>query len=123
MRSSSTSLRSLVMPYRYPINRMRSKSSRIDRRSTQLTVALLQTFPHKIETNVLVDEPQQMIFRVAPRKHKPGIQDPTHRAELVSHYQQHELPNKTPYTLEVYTGYLNVWILPKWSEQSLSHVR
>lgn len=44
-------------------------------------------------------------------------------AELVSHYQRHELPNKTPYTVEVYTGYLNTWILPKWSEQSLSDVR
>jgi integrase len=44
-------------------------------------------------------------------------------AELVSHYQQHELPNKTPYTQEVYTGYLNTWILPKWSEQSVSDVR
>jgi integrase len=44
-------------------------------------------------------------------------------AELVSHYQQHELPNKTPYTREVYTGYLNTWILPKWSGQSLSDVR
>src|SRR5215470_13977049 len=27
-------------------------------------------------------------------------------AELVSHYQQHELPNKAAYTQEVYTGYL-----------------
>src|SRR5207244_61753 len=44
-------------------------------------------------------------------------------AELVSHYQQHELPNKTPYTGEVYAGYLKTWILPKWSEQSLSDVR
>src|SRR5579884_146277 len=44
-------------------------------------------------------------------------------AELVFHYQQHELPNKTPYTQEVYTGYLKTWILPKWSGQSLSDVR
>lgn len=44
-------------------------------------------------------------------------------AELVSHYQQHELPNKTPYTGEVYTGYLKTWILPTWSGQSLSDVR
>ncbi len=44
-------------------------------------------------------------------------------AGLASHYQHHELPNKTPYTREVYTGYLSTWILPKWSEQSLSDVR
>jgi len=44
-------------------------------------------------------------------------------AELASHYQHHELPSKTPYTREVYTGYLNTWILPKRSEQSLSAVR
>ena len=44
-------------------------------------------------------------------------------AELVSHYQQHELPNKTPYTSDVYTGYLKTRILPKWNGYSLSDVR
>jgi hypothetical protein len=44
-------------------------------------------------------------------------------AELVTHYTDHELPTKTPYTAEVYAGYLKTWILPKWSEQSLSDVR
>ena len=44
-------------------------------------------------------------------------------AELTSHYQQHELPNKTPYTVEVYTGYLKTRILPKWNGYSLSDVR
>src|ERR1700733_13246399 len=34
--------------------------------------------------------------------------------ELAHHYTQNELPNKTPYTAEVYTGYLKTWILPKW---------
>ena len=43
-------------------------------------------------------------------------------AELAVHYQQHELPNKTPYTQEVYTGYLKTWILPKWERYSLSNV-
>lgn len=51
------------------------------------------------------------------------IRVPHTLAELVSHYQQHELPNKTPYTQEVYMGYLKTWILPKWSQQSLSDVR
>src|SRR5436309_10433796 len=44
-------------------------------------------------------------------------------AELVSHYTEKELPNKTPYTAEVYTGYLNSWILPAWKGHSLSKVR
>ena len=44
-------------------------------------------------------------------------------AELVTHYTDHELPNKTPYTAEVYGGYLKTWILPKWTEHSLSDVR
>ncbi len=41
-------------------------------------------------------------------------------SELVAHYQQHELPNKTPYTQEVYAGYLKTRILPEWGNQSLS---
>src|ERR1039458_5234408 len=44
-------------------------------------------------------------------------------AELVTHYTEHELPAKTPYTAEVYAGYLKTWILPKWTEHSLSDVR
>jgi integrase len=44
-------------------------------------------------------------------------------AELISHYTQHELPNKTPYTAEVYTGYLKTWIQPKWNGYSLSDVK
>jgi integrase len=44
-------------------------------------------------------------------------------AELVTHYTDHELPTKTPYTAEVYAGYLKTWILPKWTEHSLSDVR
>ena len=34
----------------------------------------------------------------------------------MTHYNTNELPNKTPYTGEVYTGYLKTWILPKWDE-------
>ena len=44
-------------------------------------------------------------------------------AELVSHYEKHELPNKTPYTREVYDGYLTRWINPKWGRFTLSDVR
>lgn len=42
--------------------------------------------------------------------------------ELVAHYQQHELPNKTPYTQAVYLGYLKSWIMPEWEKRSLSDV-
>ena len=51
------------------------------------------------------------------------IRSPRSVAELVTHYQHHELPNKTPYTGDVYTGYLKTWILPKWNAYSLSDVR
>lgn len=44
-------------------------------------------------------------------------------AELVAHYSAKELPNKTPYTAEVYIGYLRTWILPKWDRYSLSDVK
>jgi len=44
-------------------------------------------------------------------------------AELVTHYTKHELPTKTPYTAEVYTGYLKTWIVPTWAERSLSDVK
>jgi integrase len=43
-------------------------------------------------------------------------------AELVTHYREKELPNKTPYTGEVYVGYLNTWVLPTWETLSLSDV-
>jgi integrase len=51
------------------------------------------------------------------------IRAPRTVAELTSHYQHHELPNKTPYTSDVYVGYLKTWILPKWNAYSLSDVR
>jgi integrase len=41
----------------------------------------------------------------------------------VSPYQKHELPNKTPYTREVYEDYITKWIVPKWGTLSLSNVR
>ncbi|HXJ89696.1 MAG TPA: site-specific integrase [Candidatus Binatia bacterium] len=44
-------------------------------------------------------------------------------AELVTHYIGKELPNKTPYTQEVYEGYISKWITPKWGSYSLSDVR
>jgi len=44
-------------------------------------------------------------------------------AELVEHYRMKELPTKTPYTQEVYEGYISTWLLPKWGSYSLSDVR
>jgi integrase len=44
-------------------------------------------------------------------------------AELVAHYQEHELPIKTPYTKEVYEGYLKTWVTPKWGKYLLSEIR
>ena len=43
--------------------------------------------------------------------------------ELVDHYTKKELPTKTPYTQEVYGGYITKWINPKWGASSLSDVR
>jgi hypothetical protein len=36
---------------------------RIDRRATGITVAPFQLLPHKLEADMLVDQPQQMSFR------------------------------------------------------------
>jgi len=35
----------------------------INRRATDLAVGILQAFPHKLKTDVLVDQSQQMVFR------------------------------------------------------------
>ena len=52
-----------------------------------------------------------------------GTRTPRTVAELVNHYTKNELPNKSPYGQEVYQGYLNTWILPKWGKYSLADVR
>ena len=44
-------------------------------------------------------------------------------AELVTHYTEKELPNKTPYKTEVYRGYISKWLLPTWGTLSLSDVK
>jgi len=41
----------------------------------------------------------------------------------VTHYTEKELPNKTPYTAEVYRGYIRKWLLPTWGTLSLSDVK
>lgn len=51
------------------------------------------------------------------------IRSPRTVAEVVTHYTEKELPNKTPYTAEVYAGYFKTWILSKWGGHSLSDVR
>src|ERR1019366_5229652 len=44
-------------------------------------------------------------------------------AGLVTHYSEKELPNKTPYTAEVYRGYIGKWLLPTWGTHLLSDVK
>jgi len=51
------------------------------------------------------------------------VRSPRTFAELAAHYAEHELPGKTPYTAEVYTGYLKTWILPKWAAFALTDVK
>ncbi len=51
------------------------------------------------------------------------VRSPRTFGELTDHYTEHELPTKTPYTGEVYAGYLKTWILPKWTGFSLSDVK
>jgi integrase len=51
------------------------------------------------------------------------VRSPRTFGELADHYTRHELPTKTPYTGEVYAGYLKTWILPKWAEYSLTEVK
>src|SRR5271157_880081 len=48
---------------------------------------------------------------------------PTTVQQLTVHYEQTELPRKTPYTQQVYLGYLTKWILPEWGGQLLGNVR
>jgi integrase len=43
--------------------------------------------------------------------------------QLIAHYREKELPEKTPYTVDVYNGYLNLWIIPKWGARKLRDVR
>lgn len=42
---------------------------------------------------------------------------------MVAHYKDKELPNKAPYTKEVYEGYIDKWITTKWGPCCLSDVR
>ncbi len=51
------------------------------------------------------------------------VRSPRSFGDLADHYTEHELPTKTPYTGEVYAGYLQTWILPKWAGFSLSDVK
>src|SRR5215472_14172609 len=43
--------------------------------------------------------------------------------QLISHYERTELLSKTPYTQQVYGGYLKKWILPEWGNSLLTDVR
>src|SRR3954468_873614 len=94
MRSSSTSLCSLVMPYRYPISRNAQQKLGINRGSPVLTVTILELFSHELKTDVLVDQPQQMVFgnlifqtEVVEQRLTPGV---------VSHHDQQASNHRNP---------------------------
>src|SRR5437773_4796018 len=94
MRSSSTSLRSLVMPYRYPINNMRSRSSGSIRRSSGFAVAVFQLLPHKLKADVLVDQPQQVGFRNLI--FQAEVMEQRFGAVVLPHHDQQASDNQNP---------------------------
>jgi integrase len=51
------------------------------------------------------------------------VRSPRTFGELADHYTTHELPNKSPYTGEVYANFLRTWIRPMWTNYSLSDVK
>src|ERR1700741_1107728 len=94
MRSSSTSLRSLVMPYRYPISRMRSSSpGSIEGRPVSLELSF-KTLPHELETDVLVDQSQQMGLRNLV--FQAEIVEQRFRVVVLSHHDQQASDDGNP---------------------------
>jgi integrase len=51
------------------------------------------------------------------------VRSPRTFGELADHYTEHELPNKSPYTGEVYANFLKTWVSPKWTEYLLSDIK
>jgi integrase len=54
---------------------------------------------------------------------RSNINAPRKVAALVNHYTRHELPHKSAYTAEVYSGYFRTWIQPKWDQYRLSDMK
>lgn len=71
--------------------------------------------------------PSKSAARMACEQFRANInretRSPRTFGELAAHYIKHELPTKTPYTAEVYAGYLKTQITPSWGEFSLSEVK
>jgi hypothetical protein len=63
MRSSSTSFALAGNAVQIADQQNAQQEFRINRRSAGLAVAVFQLLPYKLQTDVLVDEPQQMRFR------------------------------------------------------------
>jgi hypothetical protein len=51
------------MPYKIANQQNTQQQLGINRRPSRLAVRVFQVLPHKLETDVLVDQPQQMVFR------------------------------------------------------------
>jgi len=81
----------------------------------KVNIGTVEEFPTRRAANLACEQSRANINKEA--------RSPRTIAEIVAHYTENELPNKTPYTAEVYTGYLNTWILPKWETYSLSDIR
>jgi len=65
---------------------------RINRRSTGLTVAVLQLSPHELKTDVLLDEPQQMVL--GNLIFQEEIVEQRFRAVVLPHHDQQASENR-----------------------------
>ena len=75
-----------MIPYRYPIKRMRKQHFGIDRRPTRVAVARFQGLAHKSEVDVTVHKPQQMIF--GNMIFDPEVVEQRLRTRLLAHHNE-----------------------------------
>jgi len=80
----------------------------------------------KVLVGSVEEYPNKSAARKATERYRIDINgdsySPRTVSELATHYAEKEIPNKTPYTGEVYKNYLETWILPKWGDYILSDV-
>ena len=90
-----------------------------------------QTLEGQVKRKVAVGTVQEYRSKAAAQKAVVALRIdinqetwmPSTVEELVTHYREKELPSKTPYTGELYEGYLKTWILPAWGKGTLHEVR
>jgi hypothetical protein len=66
----------------------------IDGRPTRLTVAVLQLLPDELEADVLVDQPQQMVFRNLI--FQPEVVEERFGAVVLPHHDQQSSDDENP---------------------------